>query len=301
MRFGHSTVTRLTVLAALLLIYAGVFAALYWFTVRTLTGRVFGDAALRGAILTQDPVADSVDLVLDLVSVASLTGALAIVATIALVRLARITGLVALATMFAANGTSWLLKEALLTRPDLGLDEYAPATLNSMPSGHSTAVFSAVAAVLIVLPHRVRLAVGTAGGVFAVLTALATMSAGWHRPADSVASFLVVGGWVVVAAAALMLLRGPTEAASEAPAQGARWFGAFAWGAVALGAALVLALDAAAGFRDSAVGQTFSLLTGALVVAGAATGVLLVTLRVLELTDAAPMPHRLDHHTGGAA
>jgi membrane-associated phospholipid phosphatase len=271
--------------------YVALLGATYWFSVRTLTGREFGDAALRGAILTQEPVSDSVDLVLDLVSVGSLTGALAVVAMIALVRLARVTGLVAIGVMIAANGTTWLLKEVVLTRPDLGLDEYAPATLNSMPSGHSTAVFSAVAAVLVVLPHRVRLGVAAAGGGFAVLTALATMSAGWHRPADSVAAFLVVGAWVAVAAGGLLKLRGPVMSEElEPPSQGARWLGAFAWGSVTLGAALVLALDAAAGFRDSPIGQTFSLLTGALVVAGAATGVLLVTLRVLELTDAAPAP-----------
>lgn len=272
------------------LVQAVLLCLVYWFSVRTVTGREFGDAALRGGILTQDPVSDTVELVLDLVSVASLTGALAVVATIALVRLARFTGLVAIGVMIAANASTWLLKEVVLPRPDLGLDEYAPATLNSLPSGHSTAVFSALAAVLVVLPHRLRLPVAAAGGVFAVLTAMATVSAGWHRPADSVAAFLLVGAWAAVAAGVLVVLRRPLTSETEEPARGARWFGALAWGAIALGAALVLALDAAEGLRDSPAGQAFALITGALVVSGAATGVLLVTLRVLELSDPVPVP-----------
>lgn len=269
--------------------YVVLFGLVYWFSVRTLVGREFGDAALRGGILTQGPVSETVDLVLDLVSLASLTGALAIVALIALVRLARTTGLVAIALLVTANATAWLLKEVLLPRPDLGVAEYAPATLNSLPSGHSTAVFSAVVAVLVVLPHRLRLGVAYAGGILAIVTALATNSAGWHRPADSVAAFLLVGACAAAAAAALLHLRRPATADAEAPAQGARWLGAFAWGAVAVGAALVLALDAASDFRDTPVGQTFALLTGGLLVAGTATGVLLVTLRLLEVSDAAPV------------
>lgn len=288
MRSRLGDLGRLALVSVVAATFIATFVLVYWFSVRTVTGREFGDAALRGAILTQEPVSDTVDRVLDVVSAASLTGSLAVVATIALLRLARITGLVAIGVMVAANGTTWLLKEHLLTRPDLGLDEYTPATLNSLPSGHSTAVFSAVAAVLLVLPQRMRLPVAAAGGVFSVLTALATMSAGWHRPGDSVAAFLVVGFWLAVAATGRLLLAGTPEADTDARSERAKWFGPITLGAITLGLTLVLALDAAAGFRDSAVGRTFALLTGALLVAGTAAGVLYVMLRVLEVVEAAP-------------
>lgn len=278
--------TRLAGIVAIALAHAVALGTVYWLTVRTVTGREFEDAALRGGLLTGSTVADTVDLVLDIVSAASLMGALAIVALIALVRLARVTGLAAIGVMVASNGTTWLLKEHLLQRPDLELVEYTPATLNSFPSGHSTAVFSAVAAVLLVLPHRVRLPVATAGGVFAVVVAVATMAAGWHRPGDAVAAFLVVGGWTAVAAAAVVVVGVPGDPV-EPPATGARWFGALALGCVLLALMLVLALDAAAGFRDSAIGQAFAFVTGGCLVVGAATGVLLVILRVLELVEAA--------------
>lgn len=264
-----------------------LLALVYWLAVRTSVGREFGDAALRGALLTHEAVADTVDVVLDIVSVASLMGALAVVATIALVRLARLPGLAAICLMVGANATSWLLEEQLLARPDLGLDEYTPPTLNSMPSGHSTAVFSAVAAVLFVLPHRVRLPAATAGGAFTLLTAVATMSAGWHRAGDSVAAFLVVGAWTAAAAAGVVVVSEPAPEPAMERSSGARWLGAITVGALILGLGLVLALDAVPGFRDSAVGQTFSLLTSDFLVVGALAGVLLVTLRVLELMEAA--------------
>jgi len=83
----------------------------------------------------------------------------------------------------------------LLTRPDLGLREITPATHNSLPSGHTTAVSSVVVALLVVTPARGRPLVAVTGGAAAVVTALATMSAGWHRAGDSIAAFRVVGAW----------------------------------------------------------------------------------------------------------
>ncbi len=267
--------------------YLATFGLVYWMSVRTTSGRQFGDAALRGALLTQEAASDTVDAVLDIVSVASLMAALAVVATIALVRLARVTGLAAIGLLVGANGSTWLLKEHLLDRPDLGLLEYTPATLNSMPSGHTTAMFSALAAVLFVLPHRARLPLATAGGVVAVVVALATMSAGWHRGGDSVAAFLVVGGWTTLAAIAVLVLADPRVGASDPPSERARWLGPATAGALALGLATAFALTAATGLRESAFGQAIALFASACFVAATAAGVLLVSLRVLEVMEAA--------------
>ena len=99
-------------------------------------------------------------------------GAVAVVAIIALIRLDRIRGLAAIAVLVTANVATRLLKEHLLVRPDLGVDEVGPVTLNSLPSGHATAAFSAVAALLLVLPAAWRGSVALLGGGFATLTAL---------------------------------------------------------------------------------------------------------------------------------
>ncbi len=53
------------------------FVLVYALTVRTTPGRQFGDASLRGALVTNSTVADAVDAVLGVVSVATLLGGLA--------------------------------------------------------------------------------------------------------------------------------------------------------------------------------------------------------------------------------
>lgn len=252
------------------------FVLVYWWSARTVVGREFGDAALRGAMETREAFARTVDVVLDVVSVASLAGATTLVATIALVRLARVPGLVALGVLVGANASAWLLKHHLLERPDLGVDEYTPATLNSLPSGHSTAVFSAVAAVLLVLPARFRLPVGVAGGLLAFVTAMATMAAGWHRAEDSVAAFLLVGTWGCLGVAVIVLLHGEPSA----PSATTRWLVPLTVGTFLLGLSLALLLDALPGLRESLLGQLLALSAGGALVAAADCGVLLMLLRL---------------------
>src|SRR5690606_6770023 len=111
-------------------------------------------------------------------------------------------------------------------RPDLGLDEVGPATLNSLPSGHTTAAFSAVAALLLVLPAAWRASVALLGGGFATVTALATMFAGWHRTADAMASFLVVGVCMMVGISAVVAYADPRPHAQGAV--GSKWWVALA-------------------------------------------------------------------------
>lgn len=280
MKVGNGRVPPLVALSATAAAYAVALGLLYWVSVRSLLGREFEDAALRGAVLTEG--ADTADLVLDIVSAGSLMGALAVVALIALVRLARVVGLAAIAVLAAANVTTAALKEVLLSRPDLGLDEYAPVTLNSLPSGHTTAVFSALAAVLIVLPQRLRLPVAAAGGLVTFLTALATMSAGWHRAADGIAAFLVVGGWTTVAIAIVVAVSDAPRTTPRRSSVAARWFGAVTAGALLVGVVGLFVLDAASGFRETTLGQAVAFLAATCLVLGALAGVLLATLRSLE-------------------
>lgn len=279
---------RLAALGLIALAFVSGFVLVYVLTVRTVRGRLFGDASLRGALATNSAVASTVDGVLDAVSLVSLVGAIAIVAVIALVRLDRVGGLAALGIIVGANLSAWLLKDHLLARPDLGVGEVAPATLNSLPSGHTTAAFSAVAALVFVLPRRWRLLSATTGAGFATLTALATMSSGWHRAADSVTAFLLVGAWTCAAAAAVVIAERPGAARDELRWPGARsyrWWSAGAVGLLIVGAGIALGVDALGFLRDMTLGWLLAFLAGALLIGGTICAVLVGVLAALDLRD----------------
>ena len=260
------------------------FVLVYVLTVRTTPGRQFGDVSLRGALITRAALADTVEGVLGVVSVASLLAGLAGVALIALVRLHRAQGLAAVALLVAANVSTWLLKRFVLDRPDLGLLEVTPATHNSLPSGHTTAVFSVVVALLLVLPAQARATAAAGGGAAAVVIAVATMSAGWHRAGDSIAAFLLVGalaGVANIATARSTRTRG-------APARTGRWRRSLVLavvGSAGCGCLLAIALVVVPALRASAVGEVGAFLAGGLLIVAAAIAVLLGELAVLERSD----------------
>ena len=269
------------------LLFGVAFAVVYYLTVRTLQGRLFGDASLRGALLTRSVMADSADTVLDVISVASLLAAVALVAMVALVQLARIQGLAAVGLLVGANLSTLLLKSYLLERPDFGIREVSPATLNSLPSGHVTAVFSAVAALMLVLPPRWRQPVALAGLVAAIITALATMSAGWHRAGDAMTALLVVGVWTAIAAGAVLIGVGahPADPASLTWPSSARWLAVTSTGSFVLGLTLGAALNAAGHVRDATLGTGIAFLVSGLLIVGTGTVVLLGMLYVLAVMD----------------
>lgn len=269
------------------LLFAAGFALVYSVTVRTVQGRLFGDATLRGAMLTSSAMAHSVEAILNVVSVASLVAAIALVTMVALVRLERSQGLAAVGILVGANFSTLVLKRYLLERPDFGINEVSPATLNSLPSGHTTAVFSAFVALVFVVPARLRYPVSVAALAAAIVTALATMSAGWHRAGDSMAAFLLVGVWATIAAGAVVLADAPhtsDRAKFEWPAS-TRWVATVAGGTIALGLVLGTALNAVDQIRDATFGSWVAFLVGVLLITGTAIGVLLGVLHVLDLRD----------------
>lgn len=285
----------LALLAGWALACLAAFSFVYVVSVRTTFGRLFADASLRGAILSQARAEGLVDNALGVVTVASLAAAVAVIAVIALVRLRRGVGLAAVGVLVVSNSLGQLLKEVLLERPDLGLREYAPATLNSLPSGHSTAAFSVVVALLLVVPSRLRGVVAAAGGAYAVVVALATMAAGWHRPADSVAAFLLVGLWAGVAVAAVLLLDRAEIEVAEPPVVRLRRYRS--WVTVALlalgvAAALMMMLVAITPLRENTVGEATAFGAGALFIAGTAIVVLaglhVLLERIVPGTQAVP-------------
>jgi membrane-associated phospholipid phosphatase len=273
---------------------AGAFALAYFFTVRTVSGRQVADASLRGATGIGPDSGGMVEGVLDVISVASLLGAVAVIAVIALIRLRRGQGLAAIALMVGANLSAQVLKEFVLTRPDLGLDEIAPVTLNSLPSGHSTAAFSAVMALLLVVPARLRAVTAVSGGVYACLTGVATMLAGWHRAADSMAAFFLVGIWVGLVTAVVVLMGGSANAGPQSVSgRGARTGRQLSMVAVwtfAIGLLMVALLATDDSIREGSMGPRAAFVAGALLVIGAAAVVLAAALAAVARIAAPPAP-----------
>ena len=287
--------------AALSALCGAAFTVVYVLTVRTRPGRQFGDASLRGAQLTESGVAGVVDSVLGFVSVATLLAGIAAIALLALTRLQRVPGVVAAGLVVAANASTWLLKNYLLERPDLGLSEVTPATHNSLPSGHTTAVFSVAVALLFVVSARWRAPLALIGGAASVVMGVSTMSAGWHRAGDSIAAFALVGLWAGLAVIVIAVLDpkhvGPEDVDPEnlapqrttiEPTRASRW--SRRWliglpvGSAGLAVLLALGLVLLRSLRTSIVGSLSAFVAGALLILSAAMVVLIGVQLVLART-----------------
>jgi membrane-associated phospholipid phosphatase len=262
--------------------YLASLLAVYVLTVRTVPGRRVSDAGLRGALSTRSTVSDSVNAVLDVVSVGSLVVATLVVVLIALLRLAGRAAVVSIGLLAAANVSTWLLKNYLFSRPDLGLREAAPETLNSLPSGHATAAFSAAAALVLVSPVALRRVAAGIGAVVGALVAVATMSAGWHRAGDALAAFCVVGFWSVVAA--WVVRRGSDEAAAgddrSRPPGRTTWIALIG---VAVGTAVAVLLALLSHDSRSTGVTAIALLGDVLLVVGGAFAAMAGVLRAVDL------------------
>jgi hypothetical protein len=116
------------------------------------------------------------------------------------------------------------------------------------------------------------------------------MAAGWHRAADSVAAFLLVGGWAAIAGACLLMVtatpvNAPADANADRPQHQLRWSAGLSGLTLALAAALLGALLSAPWLRESWVGPPVAFFAGALFIAGTATAVLVALLSMLPQID----------------
>lgn len=184
------------------------FLVIWRFALYTEVGQWVDTVALTGNYFGWDRIDEPVGRVLNAMSLVSLLAATAVIGFIALIR-----GRVALAVMATllvggANATTQLLKHFLL-RPDFGIDPERAAVGNSLPSGHSAVAASVAVALVLVLPRRVRAAGALIGTAYAAVAGVATLSAGWHRPSDAVAAFLVVGAWTAAAGLVLLFTQRP--------------------------------------------------------------------------------------------
>ena len=162
-------------------------------------GQAWDDSAMRTVMGGRDTRLT----VLSLLGYVGIGAIVAVVAACVVVSILR--GRIALAVgavvvIAGSNVTTQVLKHTLLDRPDLGL-----GTLNSLPSGHTTVVASAVGAALLVAPAMSRPVIAVAGGFATALTGASTVVAGWHRPSDVIAALAVSLVWT---AGVAVFLRG---------------------------------------------------------------------------------------------
>ena len=183
------------------LLCAAAVALTYWGFVRTTTGQLADESAWREDEVAMPssplPVLEFLDRLPQL-SV-FIAGAVVLVMTVRRRRLA--PAVIALGTFGAANISSQLLKRLFFDRPDRGV---ITLDFNALPSGHTTLAASAEAVVFLLAPPRWRPAAAAVGGSYAVLAGSATFINLWHRPADVVASFLVVATWTLIGGLVMM-------------------------------------------------------------------------------------------------
>lgn len=169
----------------------------------TVRGQLLDTAALDANTIGRRHIEGLVDAVLGGVTVASVAVA---VGAIGFTFLRGRVVLAAAATLLiaGANLTTQLLKHAV-ARPDFGVDLERAVAGNSLPSGHTTVAGSVAVALVLLVPPRLRWVAAVLGAGYAALAGVATISADWHRPSDSVTALLIVGAWAAVAGLVLAL------------------------------------------------------------------------------------------------
>lgn len=217
------------------LVQVAAFLVVWRVAVHTEIGQWVDTVALTGNRIGQDRIDGPVDKLLNAMSVVSLLAATAVIGFIALIRGRIALAITATLLIAGANVSTQLLKYGL-NRPDYGLDPERAAVGNSLPSGHTTVAASVAVALMLVLPAKVRAVGAFLAAAYAAAAGVATLSAGWHRPSDAVAAYLVVGVWAALAG--LVLLITQREQAQVAPGDAHRL------AALLLAAAGVLALIA---------------------------------------------------------
>ncbi|MHA7154027.1 phosphatase PAP2 family protein [Arthrobacter sp. TMN-50] len=198
-RFPAARNPALFLLGSLLCAVALVWT--YWAFVRTSTGQFADESAWREAGFAAPDTQEPFLQFLDSLPTLSVLIAAAVILFVTLRRQRWSAAVIALGTIAGANLTTQVLKNLLFDRPDRGVPTL---DFNSLPSGHTTLAASAAAAIFLVVTPRWRPLAAAAGGGYSVAAGAATFLNLWHRPADVIAAFLVVGVWTLLGGLLIM-------------------------------------------------------------------------------------------------
>jgi membrane-associated phospholipid phosphatase len=228
-------VTGLLVIAA---VETAIMVMLFQVFTLTRGGQLVETIALASNTLGSARIGRPINSVLDAISIVAVAIVMAVVGFIALIRRRFALAVTSVVLIGGANASAELLKHYLV-RPNLGIDEARAAAGNSFPSGHTAIAASAVVAFVLVLPPRLRGFGAVFGSLYAAVVGVATLSAGWHRPSDAVASFLLVGVWAALAGVLLRFLRRRDETVVEAESHKASGVTLWLTGLIMLGFAAI--------------------------------------------------------------
>ncbi|OJF11528.1 phosphatase PAP2 family protein [Couchioplanes caeruleus] len=183
-------VTHVIAHACVAVLAAAGVALVYYLCVCTAPGQSVDTLVMRGADVHHERIEQVLRRALDATTLVSLVAVCLVAAAIGVVRRRADLAVAAAVLVLGANVTTQLLKTRL-ERPDL---DGFPAP-NSFPSGHTTAAASVAFALVLVLPFAIRGTVALGGAGYVATIAVATVSAEWHRPSDTVAALLIVLAW----------------------------------------------------------------------------------------------------------
>jgi membrane-associated phospholipid phosphatase len=177
-------------------------AVVYLLAVRTAPGQRFEDAVLRAADLVagSDEQAHALDT-LDAITVPSVIAAVIVVLFVSALSRRIVLGSVSV----GVGAASVLTTEAIqrfAERPVLLAHGFRRED-QSFPSGHTTVAMSVMCAVVMVVPYRFRGVAVVGTSLWAAGVGVATVTASWHRPSDTIGADLIVIGYACAAVAVL--------------------------------------------------------------------------------------------------
>lgn len=181
--------------AAVALVSGGAVVVLWLLAIHTRTGQAFDDDVLRGHLLRNGWVSNSILSRLTKHSLLPLAAGSAVAILIAVFRGRWHQAAATVVLLLSSVGIAEVLKHFVITRPDL-ID--TPWLFNTFPSGHTTTAMAVALGLVIVVPQRWRGRMATAAGLCAMIVANGTMATGWHRASDAMASCFLVSGTFAV-------------------------------------------------------------------------------------------------------
>ena len=191
-------------------------ATVYLLAVWTAAGQRFEDEVLRAADLVVGSAEQARALnTLDAITVPSVVAAVILVLLIGLLRRRLFLGFLSVG-MIAASIVTTEVFQRFLQRPILLAHGYRRED-QSFPSGHATVAMSLMCAVVMVVPYRFRGVAVFLTSLWAAGVGVATVTASWHRPSDTIGSDLIVVGYACGAVAVLARWGRVREAASRTP------------------------------------------------------------------------------------
>lgn len=193
-----------------------LLATVYLLAVRTVPGQRFEDAVLKaaGRVAGSADQAGALDI-LDAITVPAVVVAVILLMLITLLRRRLFLGCLSVAMIAGSVATTQVFQQ-FLQRPIL-LAQGVRREDQSFPSGHTAVATSLMCALVMVAPYRFRGVVAFLASLWAASVGVATVTASWHRPSDTIGADLIVVGYACTAVAILARWGRVREAALPTP------------------------------------------------------------------------------------